>query len=135
MSVLKIRKSSLKILNVYTKLSVKKPQKKDLSHLVRSGVSIILLLSIHGKTIGVDSLSISNLQQVYVNSYILLIQLNRQISKGTKNEGVSPTDTALEKFAYLACRNIRKKWFMLLANWGTISQQLAIKFEERFKLL
>ena len=52
-----------------------------------------------------------------------------------KNKGVFPSDTALEKLVYLAYRNIRKKWTMPLANWATISQQLAIKFGERFKLL
>ena len=60
---------------------------------------------------------------------------HRQIRKVTKNKGVFPTDIALEKLVYLAYRNIRKKWSMPLANWGTISQQLAIKFGERFKLL
>ena len=60
---------------------------------------------------------------------------HRQIRKVTKNKGVFPTDTALEKLVYLAYRNIRKKWSMPLANWGTISQQLAKKFGERFKLL
>lgn len=60
---------------------------------------------------------------------------HRQIRKVTKNKGVFPNDTALEKLVYLAYRNIRKKWTMPLANWGTIAQQLAIKFGERFKLL
>ena len=60
---------------------------------------------------------------------------HRQICKVTKNKGVFPSDTALEKLVYLAYRNIRKKWTMPLANWTTISQQLAIKFGERFKLL
>ena len=46
-----------------------------------------------------------------------------------------PNDTALEKLVCLAYRNIRKKWTMPLANWGTIAQQLAIKFGDRFKLL
>lgn len=32
-------------------------------------------------------------------------------------------------------RNIRKKWTMPLANWGQISQQLAIKFGDRFKIM
>ncbi len=64
-------------------------------------------------------------------------------------EGVSPSDPQgeqktracshriqpLEKLVYLAYRNIRKKWTMPLANWATISQQLAIKFGDRFKLL
>lgn len=60
---------------------------------------------------------------------------HRQIRKVTKNKGVFPNDTALEKLVYLAYRNIQKKWTMPLANWGTIAQQLAIKFGERFKLL
>ena len=60
---------------------------------------------------------------------------HRQIRKVTKNKGVFPSDTALEKLVYLAYRNIRKKWTMPLANWATISQQQAIKFGERFKLL
>jgi transposase-like protein len=60
---------------------------------------------------------------------------HRQIRKVTKNKGVFPTDTALEKLVYLAYRNIRKKWTMPIANWATISQQLAIKFGERFRLL
>ena len=57
---------------------------------------------------------------------------HRQIRKVTKNKGVFPNDTALEKLVY---RNIRKKWTMPLANWGAIAQQLAIKFGDRFKLL
>ena len=57
-----------------------------------------------------------------------------QIRKVTKNKGVFPSDTALEKLVYLAYRNIRKKWTMPLANWATMSQQLAIKFGDRFKL-
>jgi transposase-like protein len=60
---------------------------------------------------------------------------HRQIRKVTKNKGVFPNDTALEKLVYLAYRNIRKKWTMPLANWGAISQQLSIKFGERFLLL
>lgn len=60
---------------------------------------------------------------------------HRQIRKVTKNKGVFPNDTALEKLVYLAYRNIRKKWTMPISNWGSIAQQLAIKFGDRFKLL
>lgn len=60
---------------------------------------------------------------------------HRQIRKVTKNKGVFPNDTALEKLVYLAYRNIRKKWTMPLANWASIAQQLAIKFGDRFKLM
>lgn len=60
---------------------------------------------------------------------------HRQLRKVTKNKGVFPNDTALEKLVYLAYRNIRKKWTMPLANWATIAGQLAIKFADRFKIL
>ena len=59
---------------------------------------------------------------------------HRQIRKVTKNKGVFPNDTALEKLVYLAYRNIRKKWTKPLANWGKTAQQLAIKFPDRFNL-
>lgn len=59
---------------------------------------------------------------------------HRQIRKVTKNKGVFPNDTALEKLVYLAYRNIRKKWTMPLSNWGQTAQQLVIKFPERFRL-
>jgi len=53
---------------------------------------------------------------------------HRQIRKVTKNKGVFPNDTALEKPVYLAYRNIRKKWTMPIPNRGLISQQLAFAF-------
>ena len=60
---------------------------------------------------------------------------NRQLRKVTKNKGVFPSDTALEKLVYLAYRNISEKWTMPLANWALISQQLAIKFGDRFEIM
>ena len=60
---------------------------------------------------------------------------HRQIRKVTKNKGVFPNDTALIKLVYLAYRNARKNWTMPVPNWGIISQQLAIKFEDRYNLL
>jgi len=60
---------------------------------------------------------------------------HRQLRKVTKNKGVFPNDTALEKLVYLAYRNIRKKWTMPVNNWGATAQQLAIKFGQRFNLL
>lgn len=60
---------------------------------------------------------------------------HRQIRKVTKNKGVFPSDTALEKLVYLAYRNIKEKWTMPLSNWGLISQQLAIKFGDRFEIM
>ena len=63
-------------------------------------------------------------------------QYGRQIRKVTKDKGVFPSDKALEKLVYLVYlvyRNISEKWTMPLANWVLISQQLAIKFRDRFK--
>ena len=60
---------------------------------------------------------------------------HRQIRKVTKNKGVFPSDTALEKLVYLAYRNISENWTMPLANWALISQQLAIKFGDRFEIM
>lgn len=60
---------------------------------------------------------------------------HRQVRKVTKNKGVFPSDTSLEKLVYLVYRNIREKWTMPLANWSQISQQLAIKFGERFEIM
>ena len=60
---------------------------------------------------------------------------HRQIRKVTKNKGVFPSDTALEKLVYRAHRNISEKWTMPLANWALISQQLAIKFGERYEIM
>ena len=60
---------------------------------------------------------------------------HRQLRKVTKNKGVFPSDTALEKLVYLAYRNVRKKWTMPIANWGMTAQQLAIKFGDRFRIM
>jgi len=61
-------------------------------------------------------------------------EYHRQICKVTKNKGVVPNDTALEKLVCSAYRNIRKKWTMPLSNRGQTAQQSAIKFSDRFKL-
>lgn len=55
---------------------------------------------------------------------------HRQVRKVTKNKGVFPSDTSLEKLVYLAYRNIREKWTMPLANWALISQQYLLMKEE-----
>lgn len=60
---------------------------------------------------------------------------HRQIRKVTKNKGVFPSDTALEKLVYLAYTRIRRKWTQPVQNWGQTAQQLAIKFGERFRLM
>ena len=40
---------------------------------------------------------------------------HRQVRKVTKNKGVFPSDTALEKLVYFAYRDIREKWTMPLS--------------------
>jgi transposase-like protein len=60
---------------------------------------------------------------------------HRQIRKVTKNKGVFPSDTALEKLVYLAYRDISRKWTVSIMNWALISQQLAIRFGDRFEIM
>jgi len=60
---------------------------------------------------------------------------HRQIRKVTKNKGIFPNDTALEKLVYLAYTRIRRKWTMPVANWGQTAQQLAIRFNDRFSIM
>ena len=59
---------------------------------------------------------------------------HRQIRKVTKTKGAFANETALLKLAYLAMRNIEKKWKSSLPTWGLIVQQLYIKFEGRIEL-
>lgn len=60
---------------------------------------------------------------------------HRQLRKITKNKGVFPNDTALEKLVYLAYTRICRKWTMSMPNWGQTAQQLAIAFGDRFRSL
>src|SRR5699024_1753401 len=59
---------------------------------------------------------------------------HRQVRKVTKTKGVFTSDMALMKLIYLAHNNIKKKWTMPLANWGTTAQKLAIWFPGRMVL-
>lgn len=60
---------------------------------------------------------------------------HRQIRRVTKNKGVFPNDTSLDKLVFMAYQNIAKKWGERpINNWGAIAQQLAIRFGDRFKL-
>ena len=60
---------------------------------------------------------------------------HRQLRKVTKNKGVFTSDTVLEKLVYLAFTRIRKKWTQPVQNWGQTAHQLAILFQDRFKIL
>lgn len=59
---------------------------------------------------------------------------HRQVRKVTKTKGAFTSDIALLKLIYLAHNNIKKKWTMPLANWGTTAQKLAIWFPGRMVL-
>ncbi len=61
-------------------------------------------------------------------------RFHRQVRKVTKTKGAFTSDIALLKLIYLAHKNIKKKWTMLLANWGTTAQKLAIWFPGRVVL-
>lgn len=60
---------------------------------------------------------------------------HRQLRKVTKNKGVFTSDIAMEKLVYLAFTRIRKKWTEPVQNWGQTTQQLAILFPDRFRIL
>ena len=59
---------------------------------------------------------------------------HRQVHKVTKTKDAFTSDMALMKLIYLAHKNIKKKWTMPLANWGTTAQKLAIWFPGRIVL-
>ena len=61
-------------------------------------------------------------------------EFHRQVRKVTKIKGAFTSDMALLKLIYLAHKNIKKKWTMPLANWGTTAQKLAIWFPGRMVL-
>lgn len=59
---------------------------------------------------------------------------NRQLRKVTKNRGALPSPEAIRKLLWLAHQDIIKKWTMPVANWANILNQLAIRFEHRFRI-
>ncbi len=58
---------------------------------------------------------------------------HRQLRKVIKTKGAFPTVDAVKKLLYLAYRNITRDWNAPMQNWANILNQLAIKFEARFK--
>ena len=59
---------------------------------------------------------------------------HRQVRKVTKNKGVFPSDTSLEKLVYLAYQNICEMNYATCQLVSAITQ-LAIKFGERFEIM
>ena len=60
--------------------------------------------------------------------------LNRSLRKVLKTKGSFPNDESILKLMYLAMQNISKKWTMPIHNWGSVINQLSIKFEGRVQL-
>lgn len=60
--------------------------------------------------------------------------LNRSLRKVLKTKGSFPNDESIMKLMYLAMQNIAKKWTMPIRNWGSVINQLSIKFEGRIPL-
>jgi putative transposase len=60
--------------------------------------------------------------------------INRSIRKVIKNRTIFPNDTAVFKLAYMALKNLAKKWTMSLHNWSMALNQFAILFEDRLQI-
>jgi transposase-like protein len=61
--------------------------------------------------------------------------LNSSIRKYTKTKTVFPDDQAALKAVFLAIANVEKKWTMPIWDWGSVINQLIIKFEDRCGVL
>ena len=57
--------------------------------------------------------------------------LNSSIRKYTKTKTIFPDDHAALKAVYLAIANIEKKWIFPVRDWGSVINQLIIKFGDR----
>jgi len=66
---------------------------------------------------------------------IAIENLNSSIRKYIKTKTVFPDDQAALKSVYLAIANIEKKWTMPVRDWGSVINQLIIKFEDRCGVL
>lgn len=60
--------------------------------------------------------------------------LHSQVRKAIRNKGHFPSDEAATKLIYLALRNIEAKWKQPPREWHAARAQLAIQFDERFKV-
>ena len=57
--------------------------------------------------------------------------MNSSLRKVIKFQRIFPTDEAAFKLAYLAMRNISKKWTMPIKDWKPALNRFAIEFEGR----
>jgi putative transposase len=51
-----------------------------------------------------------------------------------KTKGAFPNDESIIKLMYLTMQNIAKQWTLPLRDWGSVINQLSIKFEGRVPL-
>jgi len=56
---------------------------------------------------------------------------HRMLRKYTKNKVIYPTDDSVRKSVYLSIMEITKKWSMPIRDWGIITGQLMIFFDDR----
>lgn len=57
---------------------------------------------------------------------------HRMLRKFTKTKTNFPTDDSLKKSIYLSIREISRKWYQPIRNWGIIIGQFMMFYEERF---
>lgn len=57
---------------------------------------------------------------------------HRMLRKFTKTKTNFPTDEALRKSIYLSIKEIEKKWYNPIRDWGVIIGQFMVFYEERF---
>lgn len=60
--------------------------------------------------------------------------LHARVRKAVRNRGHFPSDAAATKAIYLVLKQVEAKWTNPPIAWGAAKTQLAIQFEERFKL-
>lgn len=61
--------------------------------------------------------------------------LNSSIRKYTKTKTVFPDDQSVLKAVYLSVANVEKKWTFPVRDWGSVINQLIIKFGDRCSII
>ena len=64
----------------------------------------------------------------------LIGNLNGKIREYTKSKLSFPTDDAVMKMGYLSLMQIEKKWKQPIDNWGLITNQFMLMFENRIQI-
>ena len=56
---------------------------------------------------------------------------HRMLRKFTKTKANFPTDDSLKKSIYLSIKEISKKWYLPVRDWGIIMGQFIMFYEDR----